>query len=694
MRPSVLNSLFADITVLPGVGPKIAALISRVAGPRVIDMILTPPVSIIDRSLKPKITDAPFGLIATMTVTVDKHDAPPKGKRRPYKIICSDETGYLTLVFFHARGDYLKKQLPEGSTRIISGRVEEFSGARQMTHPDYILDPESSEKFHEIEPVYPLTAGLSTNVMRKAAISALGRLPTLPEWQDPAWLKKNKWPSFNNAVAMVHAPQNAVDLSLQTIPRQRLAYDELIANQLAIRLVRKARVKANGRCIKGNGVLVAKAKKSLSFQLTNDQKTVLREVFLDMHTQERMVRLIQGDVGSGKTIVAFFAALNAIECGFQAALMAPTEILAQQHAQSLTPLCEACGISITILTGRDKSAARNEKNKIITSGKASLIIGTHALFQGDVEFSDLALVIIDEQHRFGVHQRIALTDKGPKPDLMVMTATPIPRTLALTAYGDMDVSLIKEKPPGRKPVETRALPVARLEETVEGLRRAIAKGEQAYWVCPLVSESDVLDLTAAEDRFEFLKKALGDNIGLVHGKMTAAEKDAVMDRFHNNEITVLIATTVIEVGVNAPNATIMIIEHAERFGLAQLHQLRGRVGRGEKTSSCILLYKAPLGETATARLKILRDTEDGFRIAEEDLRLRGAGDLLGAAQSGYPRFRYADLSVHNELLSAAQDDAKMIIDSDGKLQSERGKALRTLLYFFSRDDATKLLSAG
>ena len=695
MRPAILNPLFSDITSLTGVGPKIAALIGRVAGPRVVDLILTPPAGLIDRSFKPKIADAPLGRIVTLEVVVDRHHAPPKGKRLPYKIICSDDTGFITLVFFHARADYLQKMLPEGETRLVSGKLEDFNGAKQMAHPDYIADPEKPSDMPEFEPVYPLTAGLSAAVMRKAAAQALTRLPELPEWQDAAWLTARHWTGWKSAIEALHAPEQDEDLSLLAPARQRLAYDELLANQLALLLIRKARIKSKGRAIEGSGSLREKAKKALPFSLTNAQQEALKEIFDDMRASERMVRLLQGDVGSGKTIVAFFAMLAAVESGAQAVLMAPTEILARQHLESLSALADAAGVRMEILTGRDKGAARAEKLGRLKSGDVDILIGTHALFQEGVEFSDLALVVIDEQHRFGVRQRVALTQKGPKPDLLVMTATPIPRTLSLTVYGDMDHSRIAEKPPGRKPVDTRTVPMTRLDEIVAGVRRVAAKGEQAYWVCPLVEESDVLDLTAAEERFEHLKAALGgERVGLVHGRMSGPEKDAVMERFYQGELAVLIATTVIEVGVNAPNATIMIIEHAERFGLAQLHQLRGRVGRSDKQSNCILLYKPPLGETAKARLKVLRDTEDGFHIAEEDLRLRGAGDVLGAAQSGFPRFRLADVAVHGDLLAAARDDARLILERDAELKTPRGAALRILLYLFSRDDAVKLLSAG
>lgn len=693
MRPTILNSLYSDITRLKGVGPKVAALITKVAGPYIANLALTPPTGLIDRSHRPTIADAIPGSLVTMTVTVDSHEPPPV-KRRPYKVICSDETGFITLVFFHAHTDYLKRALPIDQKRLISGRLEEFNGGRQMTHPDHIVNPEGQDTLPLFEPIYPLTAGLSGAVMRKAVMQSVASLPDLPEWQEPNWLKKQGWSSWKKCLQSVHAPDSEMSLSTQNKDRMRLAYDELLANQLALALIRRDRKKIKGEAMKGDGTLRAKALKQLPFQLTRDQKNALKDVFADMALPERMVRLLQGDVGSGKTVVALLAMLNAAEAGAQSVLMAPTEILARQHLESLGPICDALGIKIDILTGRNKGIARRTILEQLENGETQILLGTHAVFQEDVNFNRLGLVIVDEQHRFGVHQRMALTQKGLHPDLLVMTATPIPRTLALTAYGDMDVSIIAEKPPGRKPVTTRTLPLERLDEVVMGIKRAVQKGEQIYWVCPLVEESDVLPLTAAQDRFESLRSALGEHVGLIHGKMSPQEKDQIMEQFHQGNLSVLVATTVIEVGVNAPNATVMVIEHAERFGLAQLHQLRGRVGRGDKPASCLLLYKGPLGETATARLKILRESEDGFRLAEEDLRLRGAGDVLGAAQSGFPRFQLADITAHGELLAASRDDAQLIIDKDGALTSKRGEALRTLLYLFGRDDAVKLLRAG
>ncbi len=700
MRPTKLNPLFADITRLKGVGPKVAALMSKVAGPRIVDLLFTPPSGLIDRSHRPKISEAQPGSLATMLVSVDHHEPPP-AKRRPYKVICSDETGFIELIFFHARTDYLLRALPEGEKRIISGRVEEFNGGRQMTHPDHIVKPDGTGtdgnetgSLPLFEPIYPLTAGLSGAVMRKGVHQTLQHLPDLAEWQDKAWLSKQAWPSWQEALKLIHFPDGEASLNMLTPARSRLAYDEFLANQLALALIRRNNKKVRGEAFRGDGDLCARALKALPFSLTKGQESALGEIFEDMALPQRMVRLLQGDVGSGKTVIALMALLKCVEAGAQGVLMAPTEILARQHLESLEPLCMDLGVSIDMLTGRDKGKQRIEILERLAKGDIQILLGTHAVFQEGVEFARLGLVIVDEQHRFGVHQRMALTQKGAHPDLLVMTATPIPRTLALTAYGDMDVSIIAEKPPGRKPVSTIALPVERIDDVIAAVTRAIEKGEQIYWVCPLVEDSEVLPLTSAQDRFETLQSHFGNRAGLIHGKMAAQEKDEIMQSFHAGALSILIATTVIEVGVNAPNATVMVIEHAERFGLAQLHQLRGRVGRGDKPASCLLLYKGPLGEVATARLKILRESEDGFRLAEEDLRLRGAGDVLGTAQSGISTFQLGDVTVHSDLLIAAKDDAKLILAQDPDLTSPRGLALKTLLYLFGRDEAAKLIRAG
>ena len=694
MRPEVLFPVFKPVTSISGVGPRMAKLIEKVAGEKVIDLCWHLPTGLIDRRFSPKVADAPVGSVVTLTLRIDRHEK-PGNQRSPYRILCSDETGFIALVFFSARDDYLHRILPEGGTRVVSGTVEEFNGGRQITHPDYIVRPEELSSIQIVEPVYPLTAGLSPKILTKAIRAALLTIPALPEWLDRATLSRGSWAPWADALRTAHSPEAPSDLSPLTLARQRLAYDELLANQLALALVRTRMRRAKGRALKGTGVLLEKLAGLLPYQLTGAQRTAIREISADMASHDRMLRLLQGDVGSGKTVVALHAMLTAVEEGAQAALLAPTEILARQHYETMRPLAEQLGINIRLLTGRDKGKAREALLADLASGAVQMIVGTHALLQEDVAYNDLAVAVIDEQHRFGVHQRLTLSAKGGGPvDVLVMTATPIPRTLTLTSYGDMDVSRLTEKPPGRTPIDTRAMPATRLDEVVAGLERALDRSAQVYWVCPLVEESEVLDVAAAEQRYAALKRHFGDSVGLLHGKMKGAEKDAVMERFSSGELAVLVATTVIEVGVDVPNASIMVIEHAERFGLAQLHQLRGRVGRGSARSSCILLYGAPLTDTATQRLKVIRDTDDGFIIAEEDLRLRGAGELLGTKQSGMPDFRLADLEVHAELLRFAREDATAILRDDPELKSERGKALRVLLYLFERDAAIRYLTSG
>ncbi len=687
--------LFADAAKLPGIGPRLQKLLEKLTGPKVVDLLWHLPTGVIDRRHRPYVSEAQPGTIATLEIVVGPHRPPPQGSRAPYRIACSDDTGEITLTFFHAREDYLRRTLPEGERRIISGEVEAYGGQIQMTHPDHILKPEDADTLPPYEPVYPLTAGLSGKVLTKAVAAALERVPELPEWLDAAWARQQHYPEWHDAVRAAHTPQAAEGVDPKHPARARLAYDELLANQLALALVRARMKRARGRPLSGDGSLRRKVEVSLPFDLTRGQRVAIAEIEADLKEPYRMLRLLQGDVGSGKTLVALMAMLVAVEAGAQATLMAPTEILARQHAKTLEPLCAAAGIRMAILTGRDKGKAREAIVAAAEAGEIDILVGTHALFQGSVAFRDLAVAVVDEQHRFGVRERMELSSKGVAgTDVLVMTATPIPRTLQLTAYGDMDVSRLTEKPAGRQPITTRALPLERLDDVIAGLGRAVREGQQVYWVCPLVEESDVLDVAAAEERYAGLKATLGANIGMVHGRMKGAEREQVMTAFQAGEIDILVATTVIEVGVDVPNASIMVIEHAERFGLAQLHQLRGRVGRGSAASSCLLLYKAPLGNMAKQRIATLRDTEDGFIIAEEDLILRGAGEVLGTRQSGLPQFRLASLEDHADLISVARDDVELILNRDPELETDRGQALRGLLYLFERDEAIRYLRAG
>jgi ATP-dependent DNA helicase RecG len=693
MRPQVLFPLFASVRSLPGVGAKIAPAVERVAGPRVVDLLWHLPTGAIDRRYAPTIADAEPGRIATVTVKVGRH-LPPASRKHPYKVQCFDGTGMLTLVFFHAYRDYLERLLPAGATRVVSGMIEAYGSERQMTHPDCIVEHENRDRILTVDPVYALTAGLTLKTVAKIVRAAVSLAPVLDEWLDPQLVKRKGWPAWREALTLAHAPQHEAELSPTSRHRSRLAYDEILANQLALAIVRKRIRHGVGRSIRGNGRLTERALNALSFRLTPSQQRALGEITADMASEKRMLRLLQGDVGSGKTVLAVLAMLGAVESGAQAALMAPTEILAKQHMMTITPLAGAADVPIAVLTGRDKGRARDLILLDIAEGRSRLVIGTHALFQESVAFKDLALAVIDEQHRFGVHQRLDLAQKGRSVDVLVMTATPIPRTLVLTTYGDMDVSRISGKPPGRQPVTTRTVSIDRIDDVAAAVGRSLATGGKVYWVCPLVEESEALDVAAAEERFQHLRGMFGERVGLLHGRMKGGDKDAMMAAFAEGGVDVLVATTVIEVGIDVPAATVMVIEHAERFGLAQLHQLRGRIGRGSRPSTCLLLYDPRLSEAARARLSIMRETDDGFRIAEEDLKLRGAGEVLGTRQSGMPEFRLADLSRHADLLALAQDDARLIVERDPDLTSPRGKALRVLLYLFERDAAVRYLRSG
>ena len=693
MRPLSLTPLFAQSTSLPGIGPRLGKLVEKVAGPLVVDLLWHLPFGLIDRRHAPEVAGALAGEVATLTVTVDEHIV-PRSPRQPYRVLCSDETGRLGLTFFNGREDYLKKLLPPGEVRVVSGRLELYQGGLQMTHPDHVVPVEQRDDILRVEPVYSLTAGLTQRPLQKAIAAAVARAPTLPEWQDEAYRRRQGWDDWRTALGRVHAPDNDGDLSAMNPDRARLAFDELLASQLAMALVRHHNRTLAGHATRGDGRLRARVLASLPFALTASQQQAVAEIEADLGKAERMIRLLQGDVGSGKTLVALLAMLVCVEAGAQAALMAPTELLARQHHATIAPLAEAAGVRLALLTGRDGQRARRETLAGLADGSIQLVVGTHALVQEDVEFNDLALAVVDEQHRFGVHQRMALSSKGHAVDLLVMTATPIPRTLQLAAYGDLDVSKLTEKPAGRQPIDTRTLPLERLGEVADAVGRQVAAGGRVYWVCPLIEESEDVDLANAEERFRTLSARFPGKVGLVHGRLKGAEREATMAAFSDGRLSILVATTVIEVGVDVPAATVMVIEHAERFGLAQLHQLRGRVGRGTARSTCLLLYAMPLGETARARLAIMRETEDGFRIAEEDLRLRGGGELLGTRQSGLPGMRLADFAVHGELLAAARDDARLIVERDPDLQTERGAALRALLYLFRRDDAVRTLRAG
>lgn len=701
----LLTPLFMPIAQLRGIGPNFATLIGKALrhasatvpeAPRLIDLLWHLPTGVITREPIDTMVEVEDGTDIIVELTVKKHNPPPyRGRGIPYRVSCICGVEPIILVFFRADADYLRDRLPIGATRYVCGRLGRYGRRRQMTHPDHILTPEQNRDFVVAEPIHPLTAGLSLRVVRRCVNQALEQLPVLPEWLDPEFMAARGWDDFRTAMTRLHNPQSAADLAVDHPLRQRPAYDELLAGQLILHLLRSRLRSLTGRAVHGDGRLRRQLIADLPFEMTPSQKIAIDEIEADLGADQPMLRLLQGDVGSGKTIVALAAMLIAAEAGRQAALMAPTAILARQHYATLTALCAPLGVDVALLIGGEKRAPRAEILTRIHSGSAGLIVGTHALFQDDVRFADLQLTIIDEQHRFGVDQRWALTSKGRRyaADLLVMSATPIPRTLMLTAYGDIGVSRLREKPSGRRAIRTGIASLDRLEILLHRLEKALKEGAQAYWICPLVADSALIDATAAIARYESLQARFGDQSGLVHGRMKQDDREAAMQRFKSGTTRLLVATTVIEVGVDVPEATVMVIEHAERFGLAQLHQLRGRVGRSDRESSCVLLYQGPLSDVARRRLEVLRKTDDGFVIAEEDFRLRGAGEMLGLRQSGTPILHIADPIYHADLLAVADAEARRILDSDPLLRSERGQRLRLLLQLFEREAVLHTLQA-
>jgi len=685
MRPDILNPLFAEVEVLKGVGPQLAKPLKRLGLERVIDILFHLPVGWIDRKRVDRLSEADVGRVVSVVL---EPVAYREGRSRgPFRVVADDVDGNrIALVYFNNPG-WARKQFPLGQPRLVSGKLDAFNGELQMVHPDHVLPPAEAASLPEREPVYALSEGLTNNRLGQLAAQALTRVPSLAEWVEPSLLGARKWQEWGEAVRIAHHDPAAA------ATRERLAYDEIFANQLALMLVRASSRRRKGTPLTGDGTLRDQLR--LPYRPTDAQQRAFGEIEGDLAQQMPMIRLLQGDVGSGKTLVALMAMLIVVEAGAQAALLAPTEILARQHFDNLARLLAGLPVNIAVLTGREKGKARESVLMGLADGSINLLVGTHAIFQESVHYKRLGLAVVDEQHRFGVAQRMLLTQKAERPPhLLVMTATPIPRTLTLTHYGEMDVSRLDEMPPGRQPIETRVLSCDRLGEVVDALGRHLEGGHQAYWVCPLVEESEVLDQAAAEERARLLRERFGERVGLVHGRMKGPERDEVMAGFQAGRLSVLVATTVIEVGVDVPNASLMIVEGADRFGLAQLHQLRGRVGRGDKRSVCLLLRNNALSETARARLALMRETNDGFRIAEEDLRLRGAGEILGTRQSGEAVFRLATPELIQTLIQAATDDARLLVDRDGGLEGPRGQAARILLYLMERDAAVGLLRSG
>jgi ATP-dependent DNA helicase RecG len=668
-------------------------LVAKVAGGALVrDLVFLPPHNAIDRRKRVPIAETQDGDIATIEAEVDGHT--PGYRNLPYRIRIRDESGFMDVAYFRGKKDMLERMWPKGQTRLVSGTINFYDGIRQMLHPDHVVDPERGEAPPAVEPVYPLTAGLPGRTLTRTIQGALEAAPETPEWIEPTTIAAHHWPSFRDALQRLHRPETPEDVLAEGPYRTRLAYDELFARQCALRLRREHRRKDDGRSIVGDGRFASKILASLPFAPTNAQNRAIGEIYADMAEPSPMLRLLQGDVGSGKTLIAALAMARAAEAGLQSAMMAPTDLLSRQHGATLQPLLEAAGVPMAVLTGRDKGKERRAILEKMASGELGVVVGTHALFQDDVSFKDLGLIVIDEQHRFGVSDRMRMVAKGFAPHVLVMSATPIPRTLALSIHGDMDLSVLDEKPPGRMPIRTATMPVTRASEVVEAIADAAAAGERAYWVCPLIEESEAVDLAAVQDRYELLRERFGDSVEIVHGKMSPASREAAMDRFRTGAASILVATTVIEVGVNVPEATIMVIEHAERFGLAQLHQLRGRVGRGDKQGKCVLLWKAPLGVNAKERLDAFRRTDDGFVISELDYKLRGAGDVLGVQQSGLPPFRLVSPEAHSGMLGAADKEARLAVERDPELKSERGQAIRLVLSLFGYAEAAELARSG
>ena len=686
MRPDRLNPLFAETASLEGVGPKLTKPLEKLGLTRVRDVVYHLPDRFVQRRAVADLDEAREGEQIVVALTPVEHRA-PRNDRGPYRVLAQDAKGNTLALTYFGRASYTaKKQLPVGEKRWVAGRLDRYGDMLQIVHPDHVATSSAGLMGHLLEPVYSLAEGLTQPKVADLVAQSLERAPKLPEWIEPGVLDKHKWPAWRDALVLAHRGDHPLS-------RDRLAYDELLANSLALLLVRADNRRRRGQPLQGDGRL--RSKLSLPFPLTGAQRRSIGEIARDLARPHPMLRLLQGDVGSGKTVVALEAMLIAVEAGAQAAMLAPTEILARQHYETLRQLAAPTGVNIALLTGRDTGRARESILLGLLDGSIDVVVGTHAIFQGAVSYRDLALVVIDEQHRFGVSQRLLLTQKGKlTPHTLSMTATPIPRTLVLAQYGEMEVSKLDEMPPGRQPIDTRVIAAERLPEVVEGLARHIASGHQAYWVCPMVREHETEDIAAAEARFAALSHRFGDTVVLVHGQLKPELKDAAMERFVGGDARLLVATTVIEVGVDVPDATLMVIEQAERFGLAQLHQLRGRVGRGRAKSVCLLLRSGELSGTGKHRLALMRETQDGFRLAEEDLVLRGGGELLGTRQSGDTHFRIADLDQIQRLLPIAHDDARLLIERDGGLTGERGEAARLLLYLFERDWGVQLLRGG
>lgn len=692
MIAAKLSILFSSLSTIPGIGSKRSDDYKRLNCYNIRDLIFHFPINLVDRSKSPSLKNVSNGQIITQKVKVESHLPPSSFKgKRPYKVSCSNESGKIDLIYFNAYKSYLSTSMPVGAEIIISGKVEFLHGNLQMVHPDFAVPANQPYKIPPIESVYPLTYKLTNRMLGSVIKHILNMIPDLPEWYPVNLMKERGWLSWKNSVLEIHDLKDSGSLLPTSLPRERLAFDELIAQQLSVMLARSEVKKSKKTPLDFSGDLKQRLLSNLPFKLTDAQNEVIEEIEQDQKSELRMMRLLQGDVGCGKTIVALCAALNAVECGNQAAVLVPTEILANQHFSKMSELCNSLGVQTEIILGNQKAKKRREVLENIKSGKAQIVIGTHAIFQQAVEFQSLSLIIIDEQHRFGVDQRLALANKSKNADFLMMTATPIPRTLCMVGYGDLDISIIKQKPECRIPIQTSMMSLAQLDTLTDRIKTLAEQGEKVYWICPLIEESEALDLANITSRLEYLKKRLGDNVGVVHGKMKPAERELKMNEFIEGKFKVLLATTVIEVGVDVPDANIIVIENSERFGLSQLHQLRGRVGRGDKKSFCILMYNNNIGKSSWERLKVIRDTTDGFEIAEADLKIRGSGQVLGTRQSGLPEFKTCDFEMQSYLLKDANELAKNIFNDDPKLIKPENQNYKLLLHIYDFDKCLKYI---
>ena len=663
--------IFKNVDFLKGIGKQLSKYLKKKKIEKIKDIVLNLPYSETDRSKIINLNELEIGKIQTIKVFVKKLYF-PRIKNLPNKIICEDEVGQIEIVYFNSREGYLRKLFPKNSWLIISGKVGYFNKKYQMTNPNYVTSLEKQEYVLKNIPKYNLTKGINEKKYRSISERVINNLPEIEDWLDEDFIKKHKLENWNNSIKKLHTSNEGKNNTSQSF--RRLVFDELCANFFILSENRKKikKIKLQKRFTEKYSKIV---KDKLPFSLTSSQKKVLMEINKDLSKKQRMFRIIQGDVGSGKTIVSLLVICNIIESGYQCDLMAPTEILATQHFNLAKKVFKGLNFKIDFLSGKTEIKNRKKTLKSLKDGNTNLIIGTHALFQKKIVFKKLGLIIIDEQHKFGVKQRIELAKKGgDNCDVLLMSATPIPRTMMMSLYGDMDISKIDQKPSNRKSIITLSKPEKKINEILPYIKKQIANQNQIFWVCPLIDESSFLDYSSAKNKFDFINNKFPNQVGLIHGNLDNEQKEIILKKFLKKEISILVSTTVIEVGIDFPNANLIIIENANKFGLAQLHQLRGRVGRGQKQGTCILLFKEGLSKNAIKRIKILKESDDGFFIAEEDLKLRGFGDIIGFQQSGIKNFKFADPVIHKDLFDLAENYVK--INQDKLNQNKYGFLLK------------------